>query len=146
MKYNGVIQRKLCLLDDQVVKLQKHLAGVAFKEFAESWMLRCMAERALQVSAEIIIDIAERIIAIENAGPVASASAAIDKLVDIGVLAASEPYRGIVKFRNLIVHQYEEADPEIVFSLATSRLGDFRKFRDEIDRQEENSAPSDALP
>ena len=136
MKYNGVIQRKLSLLDDQVVLLQKHLDGISFKEFANSWMLRCMAERALQVAAEIIIDIAERIIALENAGPVPSASAAIEKLVSLGILADSEPYRGMVKFRNLIVHQYEEINPEIVFSLATSRLGDFRKFRDEIDRCE----------
>ncbi len=135
MKYNGVIQRKLCLLDDQVVRLKKHLAGVSAAEFADSWVLRCMAERALQVAAEIIIDIAERIIALEGAGPVPSASAAIEKLVDLGILAEAEPYRGIVKFRNLIVHQYEEIDPEIVFALATRRVADFRKFRDEIDRQ-----------
>lgn len=136
MKYNGIIQRKLCLLDDQLVKLQKHLTGVTFNRFADDWVLRCMAERALQVAAEIIIDISERIIALEHAGPVESASAAIEKLVDLNILATPEPYCGIVKFRNLIVHQYEEIDPEIVFSLATSRLGDFRKFRDEIDRCE----------
>lgn len=91
-------------------------------------------KRALQVSAEIMIDVAERIIAIEGAGPVVGAADAIQKLVDLGVLAAAEPYQSIVRLRNLIVHEYEEIDPETLFSLVTTRLHDFSRFRDEIDR------------
>lgn len=45
-------------------------------------------------------------------------------------------YVDIVRFRNLIVHQYEEIDPAILFDLAKNRLGDFRRFRDEIDALE----------
>jgi len=74
MKYNGVIQRKLAILDEQVVRLRQHLAGVTAEQFAQSWALRSMTERALQVAVEIVIDIAERIIAIEGAGPVPGAA------------------------------------------------------------------------
>ncbi|HDM77983.1 MAG TPA: hypothetical protein ENG51_16195 [Deltaproteobacteria bacterium] len=35
-----------------------------------------------------------------------------------------------------MVHQYKEIDPGLLYNLATERLGDFRKFRDEIDRGE----------
>lgn len=133
-QYNGVIQRKLALLDKQVGNLRLHLKDVSESEFADDWVLRSMAERALQVSAEIMIDIAERIIAMANAGPVASAAAAIKKLVELGVLKSEKSYVDIVRFRNLIVHQYEEIDPKILFSLAKDRLEDFRRFRDEIDQ------------
>jgi uncharacterized protein YutE (UPF0331/DUF86 family) len=134
VKYNGIIQRKLALLDDQVVKLRSHTSGISFAEFKDSWVLRSMAERALQVAAEIMIDIAERIIALNNAGPAAGSAEAIDKLVRLGVIESAEPYRSMVRFRNLIVHEYEEIDSQILYTLITARLDDFMKFRNEIDK------------
>lgn len=134
MKYNGIIQRKFALLDDQIIKLIKHTEGIELAEFKESWALRSMSERALQVAIEIMIDIAERIVAIENAGPVATASQAMEKLEMLGVIKSAEIYASMIRFRNMIVHQYEEIDPEILYSLIKDRLGDFRQFRDEIDR------------
>jgi uncharacterized protein YutE (UPF0331/DUF86 family) len=136
MRYNGVIQRKLALLSQQVLKLEKSLEKVSFSEFKESWILRSMAERALQVAAEIIIDVAERILALEKSGPAATAAEAVESLVRLGVLKAAEPYTEITRFRNLIVHQYEEIDPVILFDLAKNRLNDLRKFRDEVDALE----------
>ena len=132
--HNGVTQRKLALLDDQVTKLEFHLRDVSRDLFVSDWVLRSMTERALQVAAELMIDIAERIIALKGAGPVASAGDAIRKLMELNVLSAEDPYRGIIRFRNLLVHQYEEINPEILFELAKNRLGDFRKFRDEVDK------------
>lgn len=134
LAFNAVIQRKLSLLDKQVGNLALHLKDVDPLQFSEDWVLRSMAERALQVAAEIMIDIAERIIAIKGAGPVASAAEAMEKLVQLSVLQSADPYVGIVRFRNLIVHHYAEVDPKILFDLAKNRLDDFRRFRDEIDR------------
>jgi uncharacterized protein YutE (UPF0331/DUF86 family) len=134
MKPNGVIQRKLALLDDQVVRLQKHLADVSLEKFRDDWVLRSMAERALQVAIEIVIDIAERLIALKGAGPAATAAEAIAKCVQLGLLSAEGPYKDIVGYRNFIVHEYERIDPEITYTLATQKLQDFRSFRDEVDR------------
>jgi uncharacterized protein YutE (UPF0331/DUF86 family) len=134
VKYNGVIQRKLALLDDQVQRLMNHTRGISFEQFEGDWLLRSACERALQVAAEVLIDIAERIIALENAGPVIGAAEAMDRLVDIGVIPSSEPYRSIVRFRNLIVHEYEAIDPRILYDIVTTRLDDFRRFRGEVDR------------
>jgi len=133
MKYNGVIQRKFALLDKHLLMLGQHLEGVEFSVFKDDYALRCMTERALQVMVEIVIDIAERIIATENAGPVATAAEAIDRLVDLKVIKSSQPYVNMIRFRNLIVHQYEEVDPEIIFNIATKKLESFRQFRNEID-------------
>lgn len=133
MRYNGVIQRKLALLSQQATRLEESLQDVTFVQFEANWILRSMAERALQVSAEIVIDVAERILALEKAGPAASAAEAIEALVRLGVLKSVQPYVNITRFRNLIVHQYEQVDPAILFDMAKNRLDDFRKFRDEID-------------
>ncbi|MEA3240057.1 MAG: DUF86 domain-containing protein [Pseudomonadota bacterium] len=136
MRYNGVIQRKLALLDKQVQRLRESLKGISCEEFSQSWEKRSMTERALQVAVEIIIDVAERIIALDGAGPVATAAEAMQLLERLGVLESQNPYVDMVRFRNLILHQYEEIDPGLLYNLATERLDDFRKFRDEIDRAE----------
>ncbi len=47
-----------------------------------------------------------------------------------------------VRMRNLIVHGYDIVDPEILFDAATGRLGDFRRFRDEIDLANAKAAES----
>ena len=131
---NGVVQRKLALLDNQVEKLKNHFSPLSFEEFKDSWEHRSIAERGLQVAVEICIDIAERIIALKEAGPVAGAGEAMEKLESLGIINAAEPYRSMVRFRNLIVHEYEQMDPEILYKLVTRNLMDFRKFRDELDK------------
>lgn len=134
MKANGVIQREFALLDSYLLELQERLAEVDLAAFRDDWVLRRMAERALQVMVEIVIDVAERIISLHKAGPAATGGEAIDKLVRLGVLESAEPYAKMVGFRNLIVHQYEEIDPEIMFDITKNKLDLFRRFRDEVDR------------
>ena len=136
MKYNGVIQRKLALLDDQVRRLERHTKDVTEQAFVDDWVMRSMAERAVQVAVEIMIDVAERIIALSGAGPVAGAAEAIDALAQLGVIHSAEPYRSMVRFRNLIVHEYARIDPAVLYDIVTNRLDGFRAFRDEIDRAE----------
>jgi uncharacterized protein YutE (UPF0331/DUF86 family) len=134
MEYNAVIHRKLALLDEYLIRLQSRLESVDITAFTNDWALQRMTERSLQVMAEIVVDIAERIIARKNAGPTATAAEATEKLFKLGVIKSAKPYTDMVRFRNLIIHQYEEIDPAIVFDIAKNQLNTFRQFRDEIDR------------
>lgn len=136
MKQNGVIQRKLALLDGYVVRLERYLEGKSQEDFNEDDLLQAAVERVLQVSVEIVIDIAERLLSLQGAGPAASAAEAIQRLVDLGLLASVVPYQDMVRFRNRIVHEYTTTDPAIVYKIATESRQDFRRFRDEIDRIE----------
>ena len=131
---NGVIQRKFALLDKYLLELQKRLKDVTFEQFQQDWgLLQRLTERSLQVMIEVVIDVTERLLALKEAGPAASATEAIEKLVKLDIIESSEPYAQMVRFRNLIVHQYEEIDPHLLFSTATKRLREFRRFRDEVD-------------
>jgi len=134
MLLNGVIQRKLALLDEYVGRLERYLNGVTLDAFKADDLVQSAVERVLQVAIEIVIDIAERLIALRDAGPVATGAEAIDRLVALGILKSAEPYRHMVRFRNRIVHEYEATDPAILFAIATEHKSDFRHFRDEIDQ------------
>lgn len=130
---NGVIEKKLALLEKHLSELQKNMEGVDLARFRDDYMLKCMAERSLQIMIEIVIDIAERIIALRQAGPVDSSSQAIERLVQLGILKSSQPYVDMIRFRNLIVHQYSDIDPELTFRIVKNELDSFHRFRDEID-------------
>ena len=134
MKFNGVIERKLSLLADQVLKIKNYIPAVSYEDFSQNWLAVSAAERALQVAVEIMIDIAERILALENAGPAAYASDAMKKLELLGVIQSADLYEKMVRFRNLIVHEYEEIDHHILYEVLTEKLEDFDNFRDEVDR------------
>ena len=133
MQVNGVIQRKLALLDDKILWLERNFGGLTKNVFLEDELNLAAAERGLQVAVEIVIDIAERLVALHGAGPVASAGEAIEKLAHLGIVRKAEVYQQMVRFRNFIVHQYATVDPSIVYQIVTEQLADFRSFRDEID-------------
>ncbi len=42
-------------------------------------------------------------------------------------------YRPITRLRNLIVHECEETDPSLPYTVITTQLSDILRFRDEID-------------
>jgi uncharacterized protein YutE (UPF0331/DUF86 family) len=133
MKYNGIIERKLSLLSDQVLNIRKNITVAGLDEFEHNWLLVCAAERSLQVAIEIMIDIAERIIALKKAGPAASAADAMQKLELLGIIKSAKVYEQMVKFRNLIVHEYEIIDHHILYEILTNHLDDFEQFKHEID-------------
>jgi hypothetical protein len=59
---NGVVVSKLAIIDEYLKKLQGYIP-VSMDQFASDWGLQKIAERSLQVMIEVMIDIAERIVA-----------------------------------------------------------------------------------
>jgi len=125
---NGVIQNKLARIEAYLTKLQEIIPD-GFKEFEKDWRTQMIAERGLQILIEIIIDVANRLIAINNWGPTTSSADSIRLLVLKKVISSEEPYLKMIKFRNFIVHDYDRVDNAIVYLILTENLGDIRKFR-----------------
>ncbi len=128
---NGVIQNKLARIEAYLTKLQEIIPD-GFKEFGKDWRTQMIAERGLQILIEIIIDVANRLIAINNWGPTTSSADSIRLLVLKKVISSEEPYLKMIKFRNFIVHDYDRVDNAIVYSILTENLDDIRKFREEV--------------
>lgn len=131
--YNGVIAAKLERMQESLQELRNWDCG-SLEEFRTKRMLRSAVERELQVLVEIMIDICERILALDHVVPAQTAFENMHKAETSGVLADAETYRDMIRFRNFIVHRYEHVDPEIVYAIVTSKLGLFDRFIDEITR------------
>ena len=128
---NDVIQNKLARIEAYLTKLQEIIPD-EFKGFEKDWRTQMIAERGLQILIEIIIDVANRLIAINNWGLTTSSADSIRLLVLKKVISSEEPYLKMIKFRNFIVHDYDRVDNAIVYSILTENLDDIRKFRDEV--------------
>ena len=88
---NGVITRKLNLLDENIRKLES-LGKVTTAQLNENWQMKFAIERNLQITIEIVIDICQRIISLAGDAPVAKSTESIERCVEIGALSKNEPY------------------------------------------------------
>jgi uncharacterized protein YutE (UPF0331/DUF86 family) len=128
---NGVIQNKLARVEAYITRLQEIIPD-GFEDFEKDWKTQMIAERGLQILIEIIIDVANRLIAIKNWGPTTSSADSIRLLVLKKVISSEEPYLRMIKFRNFIVHDYDKVDNEVVYSILTQNLDDIKRFREEV--------------
>ena len=133
MPINGVVESKLRFLEQVLADLESWPLGDPV-QFAHNSMLRRAVERALQLGIESMIDVSERILAAKHLMPSDTAAQNFKRLQEIGILRDADRYAEMVRFRNFIVHRYEQIEPEIVYGLAKNRLGRFREFIDEIRR------------
>ncbi len=133
MPINGVVESKLRFLEQTLADMESWPLGER-ADFAANSMLRRAVERALQLGVESMIDVAERILAAKCFPPADTVAQNLKRLQDLGILKDADRYEEMVRFRNFIVHRYEQIDPEIICNLAKNRLGRFREFADEIRR------------
>jgi uncharacterized protein YutE (UPF0331/DUF86 family) len=131
MPINGVVESKLRFLEQVLADLESWPLG-DLAEFARNSMLRRAVERALQLGVESMIDVSERILAATRLAPADAAAQNFKRLQEIGILKDADRYAEMVRFRNFIVHRYEQIEPGIVYGLAKNKLGRFRDFIDEI--------------
>lgn len=128
-----LVLRKLTELDEYGSQIAEY-AGVTIRQYKEDWKVQRIIERTLQMMIETCLDIGGHIIADEGFRTPDSYADMFrilyeNDILDSSLLSAME---NMAKFRNVIVHQYERVDPEIVISILTKHLSDFEHYRDSV--------------
>lgn len=131
MRYNGVIENKLRLIEQKLAEIRSWNIS-SFELLQGSSLLQNATERALQVAIELVIDVSERILALEKVAPRNSAAENIRLLQDRKIIRSIPEYIEMVKFRNFIVHRYERIDLEIVYAILKNKLILFESFIEDI--------------
>lgn len=134
---NGVILNKLQVLDEVLGELSS-LVGITTKVLRNDWKTRRAVERDLQVLVEIVVDVCQRIIALDNETPATTSGEAVERCIKKGIISDRDAYRKMVQFRNFVVHRYENVDVEILADVVNNRLSDFDAFRSEILKYEKS--------
>jgi uncharacterized protein YutE (UPF0331/DUF86 family) len=131
MKFNGIIERKLRVIEENISDIKSWNIN-SLQQLKESSLLQKATERALQISIEVMIDVSERILALNEIEPSNTSAENMKKLEQLGIIRSFDDYANMVRFRNFIVHRYEKIDIEIIYSIIKNNLHLFNKFANEI--------------
>ena len=128
---NGILVRKLAEMEETLRRLREHLP-TDYEAFSRDWARQKVVERALQIMIKAMIDIGERLIASAGGSPAETSVAVMERLQVLGVIKNASRYGPMVRFRNFLVHQYEQVDLNILYGVVTKKLEDVEAFAVEV--------------
>ncbi|WP_434509824.1 type VII toxin-antitoxin system HepT family RNase toxin [Desulfitobacterium sp. AusDCA] len=131
----SVLRNKINFINESLNKLNS-LRQLNKDEFLNSFQAVDSSKYNLQVAIEAIIDIASHIIAREKMGVPATSADAVKLLSEHGLFNEQQTLRTIqmIKFRNRIVHLYQEVNNEQVYEILQTGLSDIQEFIDQIEK------------
>ena len=118
---------------------QKQLAefsDITVQSYSDDWKTQRIVERTLQMMIEICADIANHIVSDRAMRIPTGYSDTFKVLFENGVIDKGlfDIMEKMAKFRNIVVHQYEAVDSEIVVLILRKHLDDFQLFSDAVAR------------
>ena len=124
---------KIDLIEENLKKL-KELQKISREEFKEDFRNIEACKYLLQTSIEIMIDMANMIIALQRLGKPETNAEAFEILASNGIISedSKEKYIVMTKFRNRIVHMYDKVDDSEIYDILQNSLSDFESFIKEI--------------
>lgn len=128
-----LVGRKLADIDTYLAQLNEY-AKVSFKDYNKDWKTQRVVERTLQILIEACIDVANHLISDSGMRMPESYADTFCILAEEKVITRSMAaiMQKIVKFRNLLVHQYDRIDNAIVVSILHKNLKDFERYKNMI--------------
>jgi uncharacterized protein YutE (UPF0331/DUF86 family) len=128
-----LILRKMSDLSDLYDHLLEYV-GITARRYAADWKTQRIVERTLQMMVEICLDVANHIISDKRFRRPVGYADHFAVLRESGILSGRLTIcmMKMAKFRNLIVHNYDKIDPEIVVGILKKNLSDFDAFKDAV--------------
>ena len=127
------INHKIVLIENNLAKLQE-LSKLDENEFKSDFRNIESSKHLLQVSVECMIDICEHIVAKKRLGTPDTAAECIRMVFSSGYVSNInvETYITMTKFRNRIVHLYNDLDENEIYQILRNNLSDFSLFIKDI--------------
>ena len=102
--------------------------------YRKDWKAQRIIERTLQMMIETCADIANHIVSDRGMRAPTSYADTFKVLSENSIINEElcATMEKMAKFRNVVVHQYEQVDAEIVVLILQKHLVDFEKYRDAV--------------
>ena len=132
-----VVRNKLEHLEEYINDLEEY-QNLSLERLTGDKVLFRYLERTIHLAVESVLDIGSHIISDERLGNPKFNSEIIEILAENEIIKENvEGYIKMAKFRNIIVHDYAEIDPEILLMIIQENLSDlkaiFRWYMEYID-------------
>ena len=125
----ALVLRKLALLAEYRRQIQEY-AAITLEAYRSDWKAQRIIERTLQMMIELCADIAGHIVSDDGLRTPETYADTFRVLGEAGILSPEQTavMEKMAKFRNIVVHQYEAVDAEIVVLVLRKHLSDFERF------------------
>lgn len=129
----ALILRKIAGLDLYLEQVRE-FSTITVTAYRDDWKTQRVVERTLQMMIETCSDVANHLISDRGMRTPESYADTFRVLLENHVIDAelASTMEKMVKFRNVVVHQYEAVDAEIVVAILRKHLDNFGKFRDAV--------------
>ena len=127
------IESKIMYIKENINKLQK-FQKISQDDFVADYRNYDAAKYNLQASIEALIDISNHIISRENLGVPESNAESFKILAQNGIISEDKLtiFTAMARFRNKVVHLYDEIDNAEIYRIITEHLEDFDYFVKQI--------------
>ena len=129
----ALLLRKLAVLEEYVGQIREY-STITSNQYVSDWKIQRIIERTLQIMIETCVDIAGHIISDRGYRIPKSYADTFRILYEENILESElfKTMEKMAKFRNIVVHNYDEVDPAIVVNILKSHLDDFLTYKDTI--------------
>lgn len=128
-----LILRKLSELENYYQQITE-FKDITYDKYLADWKVQRIVERTLQIMIETCVDIAHHIISDKGLRAPETYADTFKVLCENNIINDDlfDIMSKMAKFRNIIVHQYERVDSEIVVTILKKHLNDFLNYKDAI--------------
>jgi len=129
------VLEKIRIIQECLNKLRT-LSQLSVAEFTSDFKNFDSAKYNLQVTIEAMIDIGNHIISRKGLGAPKTYRDTFEALHKGNIIPREDlaTYKLMVRFRNRIVHFYDEIDDREVYKILQNNLGDFSSFIEHVDK------------
>ncbi|QGP91469.1 hypothetical protein MGLY_08020 [Neomoorella glycerini] len=123
------IRQKLQFMRQELRELKK-FQGMDISQFQSNSLYEAAATRMLQVAIEALLDICAHIISREGWGLPKSYVETVELAARNSLIPQQleDTYKAMARFRNRVVHLYDEVDAAEIWDILQNHLEDFRPF------------------
>jgi len=128
-----LVLRKLSELEEYLRQIGEY-SDINAGEYSKNWKTQRIVERTLQMMIEICVDIASHIVSDAGFRVPKSYADTFKVLYENNIIKKDlfDRIERMAKFRNILVHQYDRVDAEIVVNILNAHLDDFLHYKEAI--------------
>ena len=129
----ALVLRKLSELEEYFGQIREY-TNITVEQYSSDWKIQRIVERTLQIMIETCVDVAGHIISDRQYRIPKSYADTFRVLHEENILEKDlfETMDKMAKFRNIVVHNYDEVDTSIVVIILTKHLDDFLTYKNAI--------------